>query len=145
MHMPINGVYYDWESVEIQIPSGLAVGMTEINYSDERPIEPRYGKGATPRGYGRKNYKASGSGSLDKDEFERLRESLGGSVYSKERFNIVVQYANDDQAAVTDTLKGVMITKVDTSAKQGDDNAGAVKIDFEILEPIEWNGVPAYA
>ncbi|PKN25166.1 MAG: hypothetical protein CVU64_20495 [Deltaproteobacteria bacterium HGW-Deltaproteobacteria-21] len=142
--MPINGNYYDWESIEIRLPQGTAVGLTEISYNDERGIEPRYGKGAVPRGYGRKNYKASGNATLDKDEFERLRSNLGGTVYAKQPFDIVVAYANDDQPSVTDTLKGVKITKTDTGAKQEDDNAGVVKIDFVILEPIEWGGVAAY-
>lgn len=142
--MAINGNMYDWESVEIQLPNGVAVGMTEINYSDERGIEARYGKGSIPRGYGRKNYKASGSGTLDKDEFERLRVGLGGSVYTKTPFVIIVSYANHDQDTVTDTLRDVMVTKADTSGKQDEDNVGAVKLDFGLLSPIEWNGDAAY-
>lgn len=142
--MPINGNYYDWESVEIQLPSGVAVGITEISYQDERGIEARYGKGATPRGYGRKNYKASGSMSLDKDEAARLRAALGGSVYAKEPFPIVAAYANHDQPTLTDVLPDVMITKTDTSSKQDDDNAGAEKFDFVVLSPIKWDGKPAY-
>jgi len=142
--MSINGNLYDWESVEIQLPNGVAVGMTEISYNDERGVEARYGKGSIPRGFGLKNYSASGSGSLDKDEYERLRAALGGSVYTKTPWTIISSYGNHDQATITDTLKGVMVTKQDTSAKQEDDNAGAVKIDFECLEPIEWNGVAAY-
>ena len=142
--MPINGNYYDWESVEIQLPSGVAVGITEISYQDERGIEPRYGKGATPRGYGRKNYKASGSMTLDKDEAARLRGVLGGSVYAQTPFPIVAAYANQDQPTITDTLPDVMITKTDTSAKQEDDNAGAEKFDFVVLSPIKWGGAAAY-
>lgn len=143
--MAINGNYYDWESVEIQLDSGgAAIGITEISYSDERPIEGRYGKGSVPRGYGRKNYKASGSMTLDKDESERLRESLGGSFYKGKPFPVIVSYANDDQPTITDKLPDVKITKADTSAKQDDDNAGPVKLDFVILSPIEWNGKAAY-
>lgn len=142
--MTINGNHYDWESVEIALTNGVVVGITEINYSDERSIEARYGKGAVPRGYGRKNYKASGSMSLDKDEAERLRVGLGGSFYANSPFPIIVAYANNDQAKIIDTLPDCMITKADTSAKQDDDNAGAVKHDFIILSPIKWNGVEAY-
>ena len=116
--MPINGNYFDWKSIEIQLqPSGVALGVTEINYNDERGIEARYGKGAIPRGFGRKNYKASGSMTLDKDEAETLRKGLGGSFYSDKPFPIIVSYANDDQDTVTDTLPDCMITKVDTDRK----------------------------
>ncbi len=142
--MPINGNYFDWESVDIQLPSGIAIGASEISYNDERPIEARYGKGAVPRGYGRKNYKASGNMSMDRDEYERLKKELGGSVYKGKSFPIIVSYANDDQEAVVDTMPDVKITKVDTSGKSDDDNAGAVKLDFVILSPIKWNGVSAY-
>lgn len=142
--MAINGNFYDWESIDIYLPNGIAVGITEIGYNDERGIEPRYGKGAIPRGYGRKNYKASGNMSIDKDEAERLRNALGGSFYNKEPFPVIVSYANDDQPVIIDTLPDCMITKVDTGAKQEDDNAGATKLDFIVLSPIKWNNVNAY-
>jgi hypothetical protein len=138
--MAVNGVLYDWEGVEIQLPGGVAVGVTEISYSDERGIEPRYGKGSAPRGYGRKNYKASGSMTLDRDEFELLQNALGGSVYKGEPFQIVVSYGNDGLATRTDTLPAVKITKQDSGASQDDDNAGGVKCDFTCIKPIKWNG-----
>lgn len=139
----INGNQYDWESVEIQLPNGAAIGVTDISYNDERPVEARYGKGSKPRGYGRGNYKASGSMELDLDEAERLRLALGGSLYGGQPFAIVVSYANDDMGRVTDTLPAVKITKADSGAKQGDANVGVRKVDFEILEPIKWGGVAA--
>jgi hypothetical protein len=142
--MAINGNYYDWESIEIQLPSGIAIGITEISYSDEKGVEARYGKGSVPRGYGRKNYSASGSMVLDKDEAERLRAVLGGSVYKAVPFPIIVSYSNADQPVIVDTLPDVKITKADTSAKQDDDNAGAQTFDFVILSPIKWGGRAAY-
>ncbi len=142
--MPINGNMYDWESIEIMLPSGIAVGVTEISYNDERGIEPRYGKGSTPRGFGRKNYKATGSLTLDRDEDNRLRAIMGGTVYNNVPFPIVVAYADSDQVPQVDVLPDCLITKRDTSAKQDDDNAGAVKMDFVILSPIKWGGVAAY-
>ena len=134
----INGRQYDWESVEIKLPQGTAVGITEISYNDEKSVEARYGKGAVPRGYGRKNYKASGSMTLDRDEFEALKKALGGSVYNDSPFPIVVSYGNDDMPTVTDTLPDVLIIKQDTSGKQDSDNVSAMKLDFTILSPIKW-------
>jgi len=141
--MSVNGVLYDWESVEVQLPSGVAVGISSINYSDERAVEERYGKGSKPRGYGRKNYKASGDIELDRDEAETLREALGGSVYKGEPFQIVVSYGDDGLPTKTDTLPAVKITKQSTGASQDDDNAGALKYDLKILAPIKWGGTPA--
>ena len=142
--MPINGNDYDWESMEIRLPHGTAVNITEISYSDEAPIEGHYGKGGKPRGYGRKNYKASGSMNLDLAEFEALKQGLGGSIYRAKPCQVVVGYANDDMPTVTDTLPDVKFTKIDTSGKQGDDKVGARKLDFTILSPIKWGDKEAY-
>lgn len=141
--MSVNGQLYDWESVSIQLPSGLAVGITDISYNDERGVEPRFGKGSAPRGYGRKNYKGGGSMELDRDEYERFRKDMGGSVYKGDPFQIVVSYGDEGMETVTDTLPAVKVTKQDTSAAQDDDNAGAVKLDFTCTAPIKWNGTVA--
>ena len=141
--MPINGNLHDWESIEIMLPNGLAVGVVEISYTDERPIEARYGRGAVPRGFGRKNYKSSGSMTLDKDEVTKLQAALGGTVYNKAPFPIVVKYGEGVYTLV-DVLPDCLITKRDGSAKQDDDNAGQTKLDFTILSPIKWAGKDAY-
>ncbi len=143
--MSINGVEYDWESITLQLPHGAAVDFTDISYNDEKPVEARYGKGSLPKGYGRGNYKASGSVTLDLEEFEALRKGLGGNIYKATPKNIVVSYANDDKPTVTDTLPDVKFTKTDTSSKQGDSNAGSRKLDFIILSPIKWGGTSAYS
>ncbi|HOS77607.1 MAG TPA: hypothetical protein PLL15_06150 [Syntrophales bacterium] len=139
----INGCQYDWESVTIVMQSGVAIGITNISYKDERPVEPRYGKGSVPRGYGRKNYKADGSMELDLLEAELLQAALGMSYYKAQPFPIIVKYANQDQPIVVDTLPDCKITKVDTSAKQGDEVVGVRKFDFVILSPIKWGDVGA--
>lgn len=141
--MAINGNTYDWESITIQGPQGVFVDVQEISYNDERPIDPTYGKGSIPQGYGRKNYKAAGSLTLLRTEYEALRLACGGSVYTRQPMAIVVAYANDDQATVVDTLPNVHLTKQDTSPKQGEEKV-EVKLDLQILSPILWGGVPAY-
>lgn len=142
--MAINGNQYDWESVEIQLPNGVAQDITDISYSDEQEITAQYGKGSIPRGFGRGNYKASGSLTLAKQEYEAMKKALGGSVYQTKPCSIVVAYANDDMLAVTDTLPDVKFTKTDTGAKQGDARVGEKKLDFIILSPIKWGDQDAY-
>ncbi len=142
--MSINGNLYDWESVEIVAPNGIMIGVTEISYADELGIEARYGKGAIPRGYGRKNYKASGSLTLDKDEYVMLQAAMGGSIYQSAPVPIIVKYGNDDQLTIVDVLPDCKFTKADTSAKQDSENAGEMKLDFTILSPIKWGGTAAY-
>lgn len=139
----INGQLYDWESIEIQLPGGIVVGVTSIDYDDERPIEERYGKGSTPRGYGRKNYKASAKMELDLDEAERLQYALGGSVYDTQPFPIIISYGDLGMPIVIDALPSCMIVKTSSGGKQGDDNVGGRKYDLKVLEPIKWGGIPA--
>lgn len=145
--MAINGKNYDWEDITVRLPQGETVGITDISYKDGQGVEPRYGRGATPRGYGRKNYEASGSFTLDRDEFERLKKELAGTgaggIYDHTPFPVVVSYANSDQPTIVDTLPACKVTSHDTSSAQGDDNAGQVKCEITILSPILWNGVPA--
>ena len=139
----INGKKYDWEDINIMMPHGLAIGITEINYSDERGIEARYGRGSVPRGYGRKNYSANGSLTLDRDEFERFKLTMGGSIYRVKPLPIVVNYAANDQLPIVDVLPSCKFTKQEISHKQDEDNTGQVKLEFVILEPIKWGGISA--
>lgn len=145
--MAINGRGYDWEDISVMLPHGIAVGITEVGYKDGQDIEARYGKGAVPRSYGRKNYEASGSFTLDRDEWERLKAGLAltgaGGLYDHAPFPIVVTYANNDMGTIVDTLPACKITSFDQSTSQGDDNASAMKCEIKILSPILWNGVPA--
>lgn len=145
--MAINGRQYDWEDLTVVMPHGPVFGIQEINYEDGQEIEARYGKGAVPRGWGRKNYEASGSYVLDKDEWERHKIALAanssGGIYDHRPFTIVVNYANPDQGIVTDTLPDVKITKAAAASKQGEANDGQVSVEFICLSPILWNGIPA--
>lgn len=139
MSKEINGRKYDWASISIKAPSGDVIGISEISYNDECGASPRYGRGQNPIGYGVGNYKGEGSMSLDRDEYELLRQAVGGKVLAADPFNIVVAYENEDMALVTDTLPDVKITKQDTGGKQGDEEAGTMKLDFMIMSPIKWN------
>lgn len=146
--MAINGRQYDHEDCRIMLPSGLAFGITELSYEDGQEIEARYGRGAMPRGYGRKNYEASGSMTMDRDQFEPLKKALlatsrGGGFLNHKPFTIVVNYANEDQGIINDTLPDVKITKHSAGFKQGEANDGQVSLDITILSPIKWNGIPA--
>jgi hypothetical protein len=138
--MAINGKRYDWEDITITLPQGAAVNITDISYSDGQAIAVRYGKGGVPRGYGRQNYEASGSMTIDLEEWERLSKGLGDTVYDHEPFSITVSYADSGAGTITDKLNKVKITKLSTSNSQGGENAGAKSVEFTVLEPISYNG-----
>jgi hypothetical protein len=143
----INGALYDWDSVEILLPTGIAIGIQNINYSDERPVKMRYGRGSQPRGYGRGNYGAKGDIELDLDEAQKLTTALAaagkGEIYNAPPFPIVCAYGNDGMPIITDTLPLCKLVKTSTGAKQGDENVGVRKFDLEIVAPILWGYAPA--
>lgn len=141
--MSVNGKQYDWEDISILGPQGVMANITDISYNDGQSISARYGKGAVPTGYGRQNYEASGSMTIDLEEWERFKRTLGRTVYDHVPFNITVSYAMDGASTITDKLKSVKITKVSTSNSQGGENAGSKSIEFTILKPIEYNGKAA--
>lgn len=139
----INGNLYDWESIEIILPNGVAIGVTNIDYEDEQPIEERYGRGSVSRGYGRKNYKATAKIEMDIDEAQRLQLAIGGSYYAGIAFPIVISYAPNLSPTITDVLPLCKIVKCAAGGKQGDDNVGQRKFDLKLLAPIVWGGIPA--
>lgn len=145
--MSVNGKKYDWEDMSVMLPHGVAAQITEIKYSDEQAIVARYGRGSTPLGFGRGNYAATFSFVLDREEWELLKKQItpvNGGIYDHDPFTIVSSYANNDQPAITDTLKKCKIAKFDGGGgSQGDDNVSPITCEGIILEPILWNGVPA--
>lgn len=141
----INGKRYAWEDVSIRLPHGLLLDVDSVEYSDKKEIEPVYGKGSNPRGYGSGNYSAEGKLTLLREEFNRLLDyakSLGVTLYGLAPFPVTVSYANEDEPTTTDRLTGVKITEVRSSAGQGDQSV-KVDLSIKILGGILWNGVRA--
>jgi hypothetical protein len=141
--MPINGKTYSWEDISVVLPYGEIVSFQSIEYSDEKEIEPVYGKGSNPLAYGTGNYSAEGKAALLREEHDRLvawAKKRRKTLYGLEPFVITVSYANEDQPTRTDVLKGVKITKVSHSASQGDKEL-KVEYELKILDGIWRDGL----
>jgi len=141
----INGKEYSWEDISVTLPHGELIGIQNIEYSDSKEVEPAYGKGSNPLGYGNGNYSAEGKLTLLKSEHDRFvgyAKKQGKTLYGLAPFSISVSYANEDQPTVTDILKACKITKVSRSSGQGDKE---VKVEYElkILGGIAWDGLDA--
>jgi len=135
----INGKNYDWESIEIMTPGGLAIGAQSISYKDSAKVENVYGKGRIIRGRGRGNYEASGSLELLRPDFDALVGALGSDYLGKADFSISIHGANDGGDSFSDTIVEAVITDQDLSGSQGDAKI-PVKIDFS-AKKILWDGV----
>lgn len=137
--MPINGNYYDWESIEITLPGGTLIDVNEISYQDEKEITEVYGKGGMPRGYGRGNYKAEGKLTLKREEFNRMAALVG--TFETAPLPIVCRYANDDQDEAIDVLKDCKFNTREFKAAQGDTSFN-VTLGFRILGGVFAGGLP---
>lgn len=135
----INGVTYDWESIQITLPTGTVIDLQDIEYSDEKEISEVYGKGGMARAYGRGNYKAEGKLTILRTDLVAL-EALGGT-YELPPLPIAVSYANDDQPTQLDILKDCKLNKRSMRGSQGDQSL-PVELEFKILGGVWLNGVP---
>lgn len=141
----INGKKYSWEDISVTLPYGEIIDFQNIEYSDQKEIEPVYGKGSNPTGYGAGNYSAEGKVTLLKEEHDKFvayAKKQGKSLYKLPPFTIVVSYANEDQPTTTDVLKACKITKVSQSGGQGDKEL-KVEYELKILGGIVRDGLEA--
>lgn len=129
--MPINGRYYDWEHITIQVNGATLADVLSIDYEDSEKVNAIYGKGRAPRGYTKGNYEGSGKLVLLREEYDRL-----GDPFNMEPFNIVVSYANGSNVR-TDTLHDCLFTKRTFSGVEQDTERITVELEFVILGGIE--------
>lgn len=129
----INGKVYDWESITVGLPYGVAIAISGIDYDDELAGELAYGKGVAPVGYGNGNYTASAKITLLRDEFNKLLDytrSQGSALYRLPLFPITVSYANDGERTRTDEIRGCKFTKASHKGAQGDTK---LEVELELL------------
>jgi hypothetical protein len=139
----INGKSYGWEDISTVLPYGEAIGIQNVEYSDSKELDPTYGRGSNPTGYGAGNYSAEGKITVSKEEYNKFidyAKKLGTPLYKVPPFPIVVSYANDDQPTSTDELKSCKVTKVSESRGQGDKES-KVEMELKILGGIYRNGL----
>ncbi|MCC5911321.1 MAG: hypothetical protein JJT76_12870 [Clostridiaceae bacterium] len=142
----INGKRYGWEDISTRLPTGELVDYENIDYSDEKEIEEKYGKGSNPRGYGSGNYKAEAKVTMLREEFQRsivaYANSTRRTIYTLPPFPITVSYANEDNPTVTDVLRQCKIKKISTSGSQGESDV-KVELELAVLGGIRWGSANA--
>ncbi len=149
MSIMVNGKTFDWGDITISLLplSACIFSAKAVSWSEELPAEPVYGKGHAPIGYGQGNWKASGSITMLKTEFEALAlSSVNGILNMDPRtttINVLYNNAFDSSAPLSaNTLTGVKFTKIADSANQGDKEVKVV-LDFLILGDVKRNGKSA--
>lgn len=138
----INGVTYDWHSLEVVANGAATPEIKEISYKEAGKRTKVFG---TPRNaVGRTGGKAEPEASITmyKAQWEVFKKDLGNGFGLKE-FDILVNYSEASQPIVTDELIGCTIEEVETSPSQGDDPV-EVKLALSVMR-MKHNGLEMFA
>jgi len=135
--MPINGRYYDWEHISIQVKGIPLADVLSIDYEDGEKVNAIFGKGRTPRGYTKGNYEGSGKVTLLREEYDRVRAAAPeGNPLKLEPFDIVVSYEKEG-STVTDKILDCLFTKRSFGGVEQDTEKVTVELEFTILGGVE--------
>ncbi len=132
----INGILYDWSSIEVSLGGVPTLGFKSIDYSSGlEPGEKRTNNSSRIVGRTRGQAKDEASFELYKVEADAFITSLGPG-YKEKSFNIVVSYADTGQPTITDYIFAARIKKVSNSPKEGNESP-TVKFDLSVMEVRE--------
>lgn len=125
----INGIEYNWSSVNFVISGTLIEGITDISYQENLTITPLYGRGNKANAYSVGNHEYTGSITIRKSELDKLtvgaQNALKDTILHLEPFPINIVYKSlDETRIVSEILVNCMFTSVDTSSSQGDEAVG---------------------
>jgi hypothetical protein len=141
----INGNVYDFESIKMELPTGLAITFEKISYKDKKDDEVITGSNGLPIGIGRGEYSGECEIELGRYEYDQLDEYAAdenGGFYNMPPIPIVVSYGHEGQPITTDTLR-VHFTERDFSSAKGDKNL-KIPLKGALTAPILTNNRPAY-
>ena len=117
----INGVAYNWASINFVLFGVPVVGIVNIEFKRKQSKTNNYGAGSEPvsRGYGRKEYE--GSIEIYLDEWKKI--ILAAPSFDPLQipwFDIPIIYGSSIANAAKDTLKAVEFLEDPFNAKEGD-------------------------
>ncbi|WP_337869801.1 hypothetical protein [Meiothermus sp.] len=133
----INGRYYDWEHITINLKGRTLVDVKSINYGDERGAEKVYGKGLKPRGYRLNRYSGKdGQLTVLREEYDHMLEDSEiqqKGLYGIDPFEIVVSYDKGDGNPKTDVLQDCIFVERDFDNIEEDGDEMTVTLGFQYL------------
>ena len=140
----INGTVYDFESIKLQLPTGMIINLDKIDYKDKKDDEGVTGTNGLPIGIGRGEYSGTCDVEIGRDEYDKLDEYAEqyGGIYNMPPIPIVVSYGHEGQRKTTDKLE-VHFTERNFGASKGDKNL-KVPLKGFMTKVLETNGRKAY-
>lgn len=132
----VNGVRFDFSSVDLEFNGKIYKGVKGISYSEELAPGELRGNRAAMIGRTRGKYSAEGSMEMYKSEAQQLIEDLSaqGVGYMEASFQANVLYSEPSTPDLTkvDTLVGVRIKKAGDELQEGEEPA-TIKFDLSIM------------
>lgn len=140
----INGNVYDFESIKVQLPTGMVVMLESISYKDKKDDEVITGVNNLPVGIGRGEYSGECEIEISRHEFNKLdaHAKAKGGFYNMGPIPIIASYGHLGQTIITDSLV-VHFTERDFSASKGDKNLN-ISLKGSLSTALVTNGSPAY-
>lgn len=138
----INGRTYDFESMKVMTPVGIACTISEINYDASKDVEIKTDMKGVPRGFAGKSYEGSFDCTMSLEEYNILNSAAGvRGILAMDPMPVIVNFSQLGAPVVNHQLL-VKITKVTFSTPK-DDEATA-KLEGKQMAPLKINGVPVY-
>jgi hypothetical protein len=140
----INGNVYDFESIKVQLPTGMVVMLESISYKDKKDDEVITGVNNLPVGIGRGEYSGECEIEISRHEFDKLDAyalTFGG-FFNMGPIPIIISYGHLGQPIINDKAI-VHFTERDFSASKGDKNLN-ISLKGSLSTALVTNGRPAY-
>jgi len=138
----INGVTYDWHSIECIAKGVSCPELKDISYKESGKRTKVYG---TPRNaVGRTGGKSEPEASMTmyKAQWEAFKAQLGNG-FGLVEFDMLINYSEPGQPIITDELLGCTVEEVDTSPSNGEDPI-EVKLSLSVMR-MKHNGLEMFA
>jgi hypothetical protein len=116
----INGIAFDWSSIEIAANGRVYKAFTSIDYKNALEPGEKRGNQSTWLGRTRGQLKPEASFEMHKVEYQSLVEDLGPG-YMEKAFDVLVMYADFGQPTIVDTILGFRIKEDQDSPKEGNE------------------------
>tara|TARA_R100001369_G_scaffold58031_1_gene84845 strand:- start:2805 stop:3236 length:432 start_codon:yes stop_codon:yes gene_type:complete len=111
-----------WNAITLRLLGRDVVGITKVQYNDEKTVEKHMGAGNYPVGKSSTNYTASASIDLYEEEVRELVKALpsGNRLQDIDDFDIVVSYALPTGGTQKDILHNCSFSTNGKEVNQGD-------------------------
>jgi len=142
--MPVNGVQYDFEAIELRVARKIYEGTKELAYKVSREVGKVMGMSRKRIGttIGTEDSEASFTMSRkDGAQFlVDLSAESAGKGYGYTEFDVIANYANDGDPVQTDVISRCTVIDVDQSHSAGPDGL-EMKFTLDVRGDISINGV----